>query len=123
MEKTDTIILSPERIGRLYSGVNNKRNEYIRTLPGGSDGGRYCYRNIGKLQCFHRESQKQENFQRFSHCRIGIEWQHRASLSVDISRKQAEDSIHRHRARAVSLPVGIEAHLTFGRLAGIQESG
>ena len=70
------------RIGRLYSGVNNKRNEYIRTLPGGSDGGRYCYRNIGKLQRFHRESQKQENFQRFSHCRIGIEWQHRSSLAA-----------------------------------------
>ncbi len=34
-----------------------------------------------------RESQKQENFQRFSHCRIGIEWQQRSSLSVYISRK------------------------------------
>lgn len=75
------------RIGRLHGGVYNKRNEYIRTLPGGSDGGRYCYRNIGKLQCLHRESQKQENFQRFSHCRIGIERQHRSSLSVYISRK------------------------------------
>ena len=72
------------RIGRLHGGVYNKRNKYIRTLPGGSDGGRYCYRNIGKLQCFHRESQKQENFQRFSHCRIGIEWQHRSSLPVYI---------------------------------------
>ena len=75
------------RIGRLHGRVYNKRNKYIRTLPGGSDGGRYCYRNIGKLQCFHRESQKQENFQRFSHCRIGIEWQQRSSLSVYISRK------------------------------------
>ena len=50
------------RIGRLYGGVNNKRNKYIRTLPGDSDGGRYCYRNIGKLQRFHRKAKSKKTF-------------------------------------------------------------
>lgn len=81
MEKTDTIILSPEELAAYMaeSTINvTSTYEHSPVVLMVDD------TVIGTLGNF---SASQENFQRFSHCRIGIEWQHRSSLSVYISRK------------------------------------
>ena len=70
MEKTDTIILSPEELAAYMAESTisvTSTYEHSPVVLMVDD------TVIGKLQCFHRKSQKQENFQRFSHCRIGIE--------------------------------------------------
>ena len=64
------------------------------------------------------ESQKQEDFQRFGHCRISIEWPHCSSLPFHVPREQEEDSVYRHGAGTPSLSTGTEAHPAFGGNAG-----
>lgn len=73
MEKTDTIILSPEELAAYMAESTISVTSTYEHSPVVLMVDDTVYRNIGKLQCFHRKSQKQENFQRFSHCRIGIE--------------------------------------------------
>ena len=68
----------------------------------------------GEFQRFHRESQKQEDFQRFGHCRISIEWPHCSSLPFHVPREQEEDSVYRHGTGTPSLSAGTEAHPAFG---------
>ena len=74
MEKTDTIILSPEELAAYMAESTIKRNKYIRTLPlvilMVDD---TVIGTLGNFMASIRKA-KAENFQRFSHCRIGIEW-------------------------------------------------
>ena len=74
MEKTDTIILSPEELvaymaESTISVTSTYEHSPVVLMVDDTV--------IGTLGNF-----RQENFQRFSHCRIGIEWQHRSSLPV-----------------------------------------
>ena len=128
MEKTDETIPSREELAvyieeAAVSVTNNYEeapavlmvdNAVIGTLGNFSA-------SIGKakkFQRFHRESQKQEDFQRFGHCRISIEWPYCSSLPFHVPREQEEDSVYRHGAGTPSLSTGTEAHPAFGGNAG-----
>ena len=63
-------------------------------------------------------SGRTEDFQRFGHCRISIEWPYCSSLPFHVPREQEEDSVYRHGAGTPSLSTGTEAHPAFGGNAG-----
>ena len=122
MEKTDTIILSPEELAAYMAESTisvTSTYEHSPVVLMVDD------TIIGTLGNFSASIGKAKSKKTFNVSAIvasalsGSTVLHYRSMFPE----NAEDSIHRHRAGAVSLPTSIETHITFGRLAGIQESG
>ena len=114
MEKTDEMIPSREELAVYIEeaavSVTNNYEEAPAVLMVDDA-------VIGTLGNFSA-SIGQEDFQRFGHCRISIEWPHCSSLPFHVSREQEEDSVYRHGAGTPSLSTGTEAHPAFGGNAG-----
>ena len=73
MEKTDTIILSPEELAAYMAESTISVTSTYEHSPVVLMVDDTVIGTLGNFSAFHRKSQKQENFQRFSHCRIGVE--------------------------------------------------
>lgn len=126
MEKTDTIILSPEELTAYMAestiSVTSTYDHSPVVLMVDDT-------VIGTLGNFSASIGKAKSKKTFNVSAIvasalsGSTVLHYRSMFPENKRKIHKMPVDRHRAGAVSLPAGIEAHLTFGRLAGIQESG
>ena len=122
MEKTDTIILSPEELAAYMAESTisvTSTYEHSPVVLMVDD------TVIGTLGNFSASIGKAKSKKTFNVSAIvasalsGSSVLHYRSTFPENKRK----ILYIHRAGAVSLPAGIETHLTFGRLTGIQESG
>ena len=123
MEKTNTIILSPEELATYMAESTISVTSTYEHSPVVLMVDDTVIGTLGNFSASIGKAKSKKTFNVSAIVASALSGKHRTSLPVYVPREQAEDSIHRHRAGAVSLPTSIETHLTFGRLAGIQESG